>query len=245
MRMILRILSALWGVVCSAIRLVLVGLTALSLVIGGLALANNYNATPGSGLTFGSVVIGGVNFMSMLICDFTTANQCAAVKAANTAAAATDPSLVVQNAQEHTDLSSIITNTAAPLATQAATVSIGGVGGVLTTSGGWTPKLLNGLSTTVTAIKSSAAGQLGMLQCGNTNASEEYVQVFDVATAGGVTLGSTTPKLSIPIPATNSDGFTLALTGFQFANGIQIAATTTATGSSAPGTALDCNAGFN
>lgn len=107
-----------------------------------------------------------------------------------------------------------------------------------------TKKRLSALSTTVTAIKSSAAGQLVMLQCGNTNASQAYLQVFDVATAGGVTLGTTAPDLSIPIPATNSEGFVIP-GGLAFANGIQVAATTTATGSSALGTALDCNAAYN
>jgi hypothetical protein len=115
----------------------------------------------------------------------------------------------------------------------------------LGTSNGWTPSLLNALSTTVKSIKSSASGQLGMLVCSNTNASVGYVQVFDVATSGGVTLGTTTPKLSLAIPATNSDGFTLSIAGVQFANGIQVAATTTATGLTALGTALDCNAAFN
>lgn len=115
----------------------------------------------------------------------------------------------------------------------------------LGTSGGLTPKRLSALSTTVTGIKASAAGQLMMLQCGNTNASEEYVQLFDVATTGGVTLGTTAPTLSVPIAATTTGGFTLSITGLQFANGIQVAATTTATGSTAPATALDCNAAFN
>lgn len=88
---------------------VLIGLEriviALMLMIGltayGLA---NYTATQGAGTNFGSVVIGGVHFFSNLVCDFTTANQCAAVKAASTPAALTDPALVVQNAQEHLDL---------------------------------------------------------------------------------------------------------------------------------------------
>ena len=113
------------------------------------------------------------------------------------------------------------------------------------TAGGVTPKRLSALSTTVTAIKSSAGGQLIMLQCGNTNTSEEYVQVFDVATAGGVTLGTTTPTLSIPVAASNTGGLAISTIGIQFANGIQVAATTTATGSSAPATALDCNAAYN
>jgi hypothetical protein len=112
-------------------------------------------------------------------------------------------------------------------------------------SAGMTPVLLNALSTTVKSVVSSAAHQLFLLQCGNTNASEGYVQIFDVATAGGVTLGTTTPKLSVPISATASGGFAFSLVGIQFANGIQTAATTTATGSTALGTALDCNAVYN
>lgn len=57
----------------------------------------NYAVTAGSGTNFGSVVIGGVHFASQLICDFTTANQCASVKAASTSAAQTDSAVVVRN----------------------------------------------------------------------------------------------------------------------------------------------------
>jgi hypothetical protein len=119
------------------------------------------------------------------------------------------------------------------------------VKGALQIAGGWTKKRLSGLSTTVVPIKSSAAGQLGLLHCNSPNSAIEYVQLFDVATAGGVTLGTTVPDLSFAVPATNATGFTLPLTGYQFTNGIQIAATTTATGLTAPATALDCNAGYN
>jgi hypothetical protein len=113
-------------------------------------------------------------------------------------------------------------------------------------SGGWTPKLLNALSTTVTSIKSSAAGQLGLLQCSNSNTATVFIQVFDVATAGAVTLGTTTPKLSFEVPPGTPSGYTLPLVGIQFAAGIQVAATTTATGLTAQsGTLPNCNAGFN
>jgi len=119
------------------------------------------------------------------------------------------------------------------------------VGGNLTGVSALTPKILNALSTTVTAIKSSAAGQLGAVYCWNPNSSVAYIQIFDVATAGAVTLGTTAPKLSLGIPPTNSGGFTLSAIGVSFTTGIQVAATTTATGSTAPATALDCNAAFN
>lgn len=115
----------------------------------------------------------------------------------------------------------------------------------LRTTGGWTKARLSGLSTTVTSVKNSAAGSLGMLVCGNPNASIIFIQVFDVATAGGVTLGSTAPDLSFQVDASSSVGFSLPVTGMAFANGIQMAATTTATGSTAPGSAANCNAGYN
>jgi hypothetical protein len=111
------------------------------------------------------------------------------------------------------------------------------------TVGGWTPKLLNSLSTTVTGIKSSA-GQIGYIQCWNPNASVSYIQLFD-ALSGSVTLGSTVPKLSIGVPPTNSTGFVLPLVGVQFASAISTAVTTTATGNAAPSTAVDCNAAYN
>lgn len=113
----------------------------------------------------------------------------------------------------------------------------------LGTSGGMTPLKLNALSTTVTSVKSSA-GQLFMLQCGNVNTSEEYVQIFNVA-SGSVTLGTTAPTLSVPIAATATGGFAFSMIGVQFSTAISVAATTTATGSTAPSTALDCNVTYN
>jgi hypothetical protein len=113
----------------------------------------------------------------------------------------------------------------------------------LGTSAGWTPLLLNALSTTVKPIKASP-GQLGLLHCWNPNATVEYVQVFNVA-SGSVTLGTTVPVQSFGIPPTNATGYTLSLQGLQFGTAISVAATTTATGLTAPGTALDCNAGYN
>ena len=113
----------------------------------------------------------------------------------------------------------------------------------LGTASGWTPKLLNALSTTVVSIKSSA-GQLGMLQCYNPNSTQAYIQIFNIA-SGSVSLGSSTPLQSIPIGPTNTGGFTLSLVGLQFSTAISVAATTTATGSSAPSTAIDCNAAYN
>ncbi len=76
--------------------------------------------------------------------------------------------------------------------------------------------------------------------CYNPNASVEYVQVFDLATT--VTLGTTPPTLSIPLAASTVTQLPFPAV---MLNGLQIAGTTTATGSTAPGSALVCNFGFN
>src|SRR4029077_11268609 len=68
------------------------------------------------------------------------------------------------------------------------------------TAGGWTPSLNNGLSTTVATVKGSA-GTLGGYYIYNPNSSVAYVQIFDIS--GTVTLGTSTPKLSLGIPATS------------------------------------------
>jgi hypothetical protein len=114
------------------------------------------------------------------------------------------------------------------------------------TVNGWSPKLANGLSTIVTSVK-NGAGELGAYHCLNNSGADAYVQIFDVATAGAVTLGTTTPVLSLGLPAASSlpgGGNVEWANGIHFANGIQVAATTTATGNTAPSPALDCNFAF-
>lgn len=59
----------------------------------------NYTATQGAGTNFGSVVIGGVHFMSQLLCDATTANQCAAVSAGGALSVALAANQSVNEAQ--------------------------------------------------------------------------------------------------------------------------------------------------
>lgn len=104
------------------------------------------------------------------------------------------------------------------------------------TTGGWTPKSLIALSNTKTAIK-AGAGTFGGYMFYNPNSSVVYLQVWNVA-IGSITVGTTAPTYVIPIPAT-------AGANVEFTNGINhsaeinIAATTTATGSTAPSTAID------
>ena len=101
-----------------------------------------------------------------------------------------------------------------------------------------TPVLANALSTTVVTISSGAA-ELQSYFCHNPSAATAFVQMFDIS--GTVTLGTSTPKWSIGIPAGQSGN--LSQMNLKFTNAIKVAATTTATGSSAPATALVCNFG--
>lgn len=97
------------------------------------------------------------------------------------------------------------------------------------------------LSTTVRAVKASA-GRLYNVQVQNPNSTDCWVQLFDLATAN-VTLGTTTPKKSLFVPALGE----IALDWFMpitFATAIAAAATTTATGNTAPATGLVWNADY-
>lgn len=116
-----------------------------------------------------------------------------------------------------------------------------------TQSGTWTtqppaatPILENALSTTVKTVSAGAA-ILDSYYCANPNTAAAYVQIFDIS--GAVTLGTSTPKWSIRIPP-NDGAANLSGVNLNFATAIKIAATTTATGSTAPTTALDCNFGI-
>ena len=109
--------------------------------------------------------------------------------------------------------------------------------------GGWTSFLANGLSTSVVTISSSPR-VLALVDCYNPNASPVYIQIFNAA-SGSVTLGATTPTLSVPIGAGNTGGFAMQTSGIAFSTAISVAATTTARGATAPPAAPDCNFAYN
>jgi hypothetical protein len=118
------------------------------------------------------------------------------------------------------------------------------VAAVLGTSNGWTAFLANAATNTKQLVK-AAAGQVGLVQVWNPNTTVIYVQLFDAASLGAVTLGTTVPKLSVPIAPTANGGFAMSNPGIYFGTGIVMAVTTTATGSAAPTTAVDLNLGIN
>lgn len=102
-------------------------------------------------------------------------------------------------------------------------------------AGGWSVNSQTALSNAKVAIKASA-GTLGGYMFYNPNAAVTYMQVFD-ATSGSVTVGTTTPTYVIPLPPASGANIEFTL-GIGHTTAITVAATTTATGSSAPGTAL-------
>lgn len=75
----------------------------------------------------------------------------------------------------------------------------------------------------------------------NTNASAVWVQLFNAATAGAVTVGTTPATRHILLPASASVVVKPSSDtefGYPFSAGLVAAATTTATGSTAPGAAI-------
>ena len=98
---------------------------------------------------------------------------------------------------------------------------------------------------TNTAVDVANPGEVSFawMSLGNNNAAVSYLQIFGIA-AASVTLGATTPLLSIMIPASSgreiAPGVRLIMGGTAFS----IAATTGPTNSTAPSTAVDVNIGL-
>jgi hypothetical protein len=167
-----------------------------------------------------------------------TGNTSLATIATNTTGAATSAKQDTGN----TSLASIATNTtgAATAANQSTgNTSLATIAGLASQA---SPYLDTALSSTVQSIKSSA-GKLLQLNFYNPNASIVWAQLFNVA-SGSVTLGTTTPVLSFPLPAEGWYDVPLPPSGMAFSTAISIAATTTAEGSSAPASAINVNGGF-
>jgi len=99
----------------------------------------------------------------------------------------------------------------------------------------------NGAQLAAASTVKASSGTLFGLSIYNPNASVEYLQVFDAAS---VTVGTTAPVQSFAILASGQLNMSFNSTGIAFTNSIKIAATTTATGSTAPGTGLVVNAQY-
>jgi hypothetical protein len=134
--------------------------------------------------------------------------------------------------------------TAMTSAIAAGTNNIGFVTATPSATGGWTywstpaNNSNTALTATVVTVKASAAANFGGYFISNPNGGVACVQVFDVATAGAVTLGTTRPNMVFCVPGTSGANFEM-VNGVKMTNGIQIAATTTASGLTAAAAGLD------
>ena len=111
-------------------------------------------------------------------------------------------------------------------------------------NGGWDTKSctsgdgLTALTNSAQAIKASA-GVLGGWYIYNPNATAVFIVFYEIA-SGSVTVGTSTPKMVICIPATQAANVEFT-NGITFATAISAAAVTTGGGNGAPTTALEAN----
>jgi len=107
------------------------------------------------------------------------------------------------------------------------------------TQAGWTPLWDPSITNTFETLKGTA-GVLGQAYFWNTNTADCFIQFFNNAAP---TVGTTTPTMVIKVPGGTSTNPGLAVidnfvAGVMFTTAITYAATTTATGSTAPASAL-------
>jgi hypothetical protein len=113
---------------------------------------------------------------------------------------------------------------------------------VSTGSGGYS---VTGSTLTNSAVNIGTANTSGVVSgwyIYNPNNVVSYVQFFNVQ-ASAVVLGTTAPFYSLGIPALSAANL-ISPTGINHSTAISIAATTTRSGNTAPGTAIDVNIFF-
>lgn len=99
------------------------------------------------------------------------------------------------------------------------------------------------LTNSVVTIKGSKT-PLIFYSCYNPNGSDVYVQLFDKATSGAVTLGTTEANRVLIAPALSDTGPQQPAPPFAAKNGLQAAATTSSSGSTAPAGPINCEFGY-
>lgn len=102
---------------------------------------------------------------------------------------------------------------------------------------GWNSKVLTALKATATLVH-AGDGKFGGYFIYNPEGAETYLQVYAASSAASVTVGTTPPIARYAIPATSGANLELDR-GLYAVGGIVVAATTTATGSSAPASGLE------
>jgi len=209
---------------------------------GGTATISNtaaiYTASPGTRyiqLTLTGAQSAGTTTAAICLKAATSSSPTTAINAAIPAG----PNLIGKTGIDQTTpgtTNGVQVNAALP----AGTNTIGAMTPVTLATGGWTPYFANALKTNsgaATAV-SGAAGKFAGATLMNTDSAPVYLQCYD-ATAT-VTVGTTTPTFVIPYPQSNgtaangtADRLGLGDVGVNIANGLKVAATTTATGATA------------
>ena len=190
-----------------------------------VAAVANYTATQGAGTSFGSVVIAGVHFMSLLICDATTANQCAAVNGSGQVAIQAPPSLPLPTGAAtsalqttgNTTLTTINTTLGSPMQNSggSVTANLGTLNGAATAANQTTAN-----TSLATIATNTGAAPAPYAKTYNTIAASQTAQAL---TGGGG--GATGDYLSqcVVTPVTTSPGVVTILdnstTIFPFAGG--------------------------
>jgi hypothetical protein len=105
--------------------------------------------------------------------------------------------------------------------------------------GGGASMFLNAALTNTAVVVKGSAGTLMSVEIFNPSAAVTYIQIFNVA-AASVTLGTTVPNKSIGVGIGQSLTIPFPM-GLAFGTAISCAATTTATGNTAPATAAVVN----
>lgn len=151
---------------------------------------------------------------------------------------------VLMDAAGNTRGQNVNANNAALVAVDQTTLgSTNGVTPVPASNSGWSFSYQSALSNTATQIKGSAGTLGGWLWLYNPNTAVTFIQVFNKASAS-VTLGTTAPDFVIALPgiasasATGSAANWESVHGIAMGTGITVAATTTASGSTAPANAV-------
>lgn len=104
------------------------------------------------------------------------------------------------------------------------------------TSTGMTRFRNTALSNTATSVKASS-GNIYYYHVYNVNSADAFLQIYNVA-SGSVTVGTTTPDLTLSVPAGGVLDGSLDSSPYSFSTAITVAATTTITGGTAPSTGL-------
>lgn len=117
------------------------------------------------------------------------------------------------------------------------------IANVPSTITGWSFNYQSALSSTKAQLKGTAGAFGGYINLYNPNTAVTFIQVFNKASAS-VTVGTTAPDFVITLPGlatasgTGTDRNLEITCGVLMSTGITVAATTTATGSSAPANAI-------